>query len=137
MTFWRVITRCKHFSDSNSSFSVVAVTGFSGHAYGSWKNRQSHRMWLKDFLPRDLPKNVRILTYGYNSSLLQEGRRGLLEFRRTFVKNLSTARNSLEVSFQNTKRSLINNNILGENKTSCYVGPQSGLHPDYTGKESP
>ncbi|KAI5836934.1 hypothetical protein DFP73DRAFT_620676 [Morchella snyderi] len=75
---------------------VVAVTGFSGHAYGSWKNRQSHRMWLKDFLPRDLPKNVRILTYGYNSSLLQEGRRGLLEFRRTFVKNLSTARNSLE-----------------------------------------
>jgi hypothetical protein len=28
-------------------------------------------MWLKDFLPQDV-KNVRIMTYGYDSSLIEE-----------------------------------------------------------------
>ena len=47
---------------------MVAVTGLAGHAYGSWRNRRTHRMWLQDFLPKDI-KNIRITTYGYNTRL--------------------------------------------------------------------
>lgn len=57
-------------------------------------------MWLKDFLPKDFETNVRILTYGYNSSLKESGKRGLLEYRRTFVQNLTNARNSPMVKIQ-------------------------------------
>ncbi|KAK5995937.1 Vegetative incompatibility HET-E-1-like protein [Cladobotryum mycophilum] len=71
---------------------VIAVTGLSGHAFGSWRNRKSHTMWLMDFLPRDMKENVRILTYGYDSNLRERGKKTMLEFRRKFLQNLMIAR---------------------------------------------
>jgi hypothetical protein len=44
--------------------SVIAVTGLAGHAFGSWRNRETQAMWLRDFLPKDV-RNIRIMTYGY------------------------------------------------------------------------
>ncbi|KAF8533302.1 hypothetical protein BDD12DRAFT_984533 [Trichophaea hybrida] len=69
---------------------VIAVTGLAGHAFGSWRNRETHQMWLKDFLPYDV-KNIRILTYGYDSRLI--GHDGvaemrLLDFQRHFIEQL-------------------------------------------------
>ncbi|KAF8542620.1 hypothetical protein BDD12DRAFT_802693 [Trichophaea hybrida] len=62
-----------HFDDltplNTPDDNIVAVTGLAGHAYGSWRNRKTHQMWLKDFLPHDI-KNVRIMSYGYNSNLV-------------------------------------------------------------------
>ena len=48
--------------------SIIAVTGLAGHAFGSWAHSPKE-MWLRDDLPSALP-NVRIITYGYPSSLL-------------------------------------------------------------------
>ncbi|KAI1416951.1 hypothetical protein F5Y13DRAFT_153431 [Hypoxylon sp. FL1857] len=73
---------------------VIAVTGLSGHAFGSWRNRNSSRMWLMDFLPKDIGENLRILTYGYDSDLRTKGKRSMLEFRRKFLQNLMIARGS-------------------------------------------
>ncbi|KAF8539827.1 hypothetical protein BDD12DRAFT_909826 [Trichophaea hybrida] len=76
---------------------VIAVTGLAGHAFGSWRNRETHQMWLKDLLPYDV-KNIRIMTYGYDSRL--DGHEGsaeirLLDFQRHFIEQLQNARNSI------------------------------------------
>jgi len=54
-------------------------------------------MWLQDFLPQDV-KRVRIMSYGYNTSLV--GRTiddTLLDYRRQLVAQLENARSSPEV----------------------------------------
>ncbi|KAF8242573.1 hypothetical protein K440DRAFT_481581, partial [Wilcoxina mikolae CBS 423.85] len=75
---------------------IVAVTGLAGHAFGSWRSRQTHRMWLKDFLPKDL-KNIRIMTYGYDSRLAgAKTNSRLIDYRRNFLQQLENARSSAE-----------------------------------------
>ena len=46
----------------------VAVCGLGGHAFGSFKEKGTPYMWLRDSLPKDLP-NLRVLLYGYDSGL--------------------------------------------------------------------
>jgi hypothetical protein len=59
-------------------------------------------MWLTDFLPRDL-KNVRIMTYGYDTNRARTKRNGiddtssLLDLRRNLIEQLGNARQSTEV----------------------------------------
>lgn len=78
--------------------SVVAVTGLSGHAFGSWKSRATGHMWLKDFLPRDV-KGVRVMSYGYNSNLVGDTVKDrFLEYRKRFIHSLLNARQGNEVS---------------------------------------
>ena len=48
--------------------------GLNGHAFGTWACHDEHQvnletMWLRDFLPAQI-KGARVLTYGYNSTLL-------------------------------------------------------------------
>lgn len=56
---------------ADSKFSLVAVAGLNGHAFGSFraKNRSDTFIWLRDALPHDI-HNVRIFTYGYPSKLV-------------------------------------------------------------------
>jgi hypothetical protein len=77
---------------------VVAVTGLAGHAFGSWRSRETHKMWLKDFLPKDV-KNVRIMTYGYDSRLveLKKSEPRLTDYRRNFIQQLENSRSSAKV----------------------------------------
>ena len=58
---------------------VVAITGPDGHAYGSWSGGNPKRMWLRDFLSKDLPK-CRVMTYGYNSKLSDPGLHTIADF---------------------------------------------------------
>lgn len=74
--------------------SIVAVTGLSGNAYGSWKTRLGNYLWLEDYLPNDLEHPVRVTTYGYNTTLTEPTKRtdsldGLVE---DFVVQLSNFR---------------------------------------------
>jgi hypothetical protein len=56
-----------------SHCSIIAITGLDGHAYGSWRGKGNlGRMWLRDFLSKDLP-HCRTMIYGYNSKLLSNG----------------------------------------------------------------
>lgn len=50
-------------------YSLIAVTGLGGHAFGSWKSPISDNMWLRDYLLDDLP-NYRVILYGYNTKLV-------------------------------------------------------------------
>ena len=55
------------FLANSSRYSIIAITGLDGHAYGSWRGKGNlGRMWLRDFLSKDLP-NCRTMTYGYTT----------------------------------------------------------------------
>ena len=76
--------------------SVVAVTGLPGHAFESWRNHESNRMWLQDFLPDNI-KGIRIMTYGYNTELVSANTGRLLDHRRDLIQQIQSARGSREV----------------------------------------
>jgi hypothetical protein len=48
-------------------------------------------MWLYDFLPEHF-ENARIMTYGYNSSLLEPNGAWLSDHRKMFIEELQNAR---------------------------------------------
>ncbi|KAL7267810.1 hypothetical protein RUND412_009588 [Rhizina undulata] len=75
--------------------SIVAVTGLGGHAYGSWRGKQTKQMWLRNFLAHDLP-NCRTMTYGYNTNLNSRGFRTLNDYKIEFLNEISKIRNSEE-----------------------------------------
>ena len=69
---------------------IIALTGLAGHAFGSWAT--SSHMWLRDFLPKDLPK-ARILLYGYDSSLAGNlSKNTFADFSRNFIHKFDTMR---------------------------------------------
>jgi hypothetical protein len=78
--------------------SVIAVTGLAGHAFGSWRNRETHQMWLKDLLPHDV-QNIRIMLYGYDSRLIRQGKTEsrLLDYQRLLIQDIENARGSVKV----------------------------------------
>ena len=78
---------------------VIAITGLDGHAYGSWSGGDPKRMWLRDFLSKDLPK-CRVMTYGYNSKLSNPGLHTIADFGRGLRKELLRARRSDQVAFK-------------------------------------
>jgi hypothetical protein len=56
-------------------------------------------MWLRDFLPQDL-ENLRIMTYGYNSSLKdlkKASEETMVDYRREFITALEDVRGTEEV----------------------------------------
>src|SRR4051794_14663894 len=55
-------------NQQNNTNSIIALSGLGGHAFGSFKERKSNHMWLRDDLPNDFP-HARILIYGYDTKL--------------------------------------------------------------------
>ena len=47
--------------------SIVAVHGLCGDPFETWTEETSGKLWLRDFLPSQVP-NTRIMSYGYESS---------------------------------------------------------------------
>ncbi|KAK1964787.1 hypothetical protein LY78DRAFT_748137 [Colletotrichum sublineola] len=57
------------YEDINgASVDIIAVPGLGSHPLGSWKSPYSNDVWLRDFLPKDVP-NIRVLIYGYDTTL--------------------------------------------------------------------
>lgn len=73
------------------------MTGLAGHAFDSWRSRKTRRMWLTDFLPLDV-KNIRIMTYGYDSSLgTRESSMKMVDYRSHFIQQLKNSRGDAKV----------------------------------------
>ncbi|RPB10032.1 hypothetical protein P167DRAFT_566877 [Morchella conica CCBAS932] len=79
---------------------IIAVTGLSGHPWGSWSHSGNRKMWLQHFLPNDLPKNVRIMTFGYNTALTHMNPQGCqldwLDYQNNFAARIYSARSETE-----------------------------------------
>ncbi|KAI5850563.1 hypothetical protein DFP73DRAFT_238567 [Morchella snyderi] len=76
---------------------IIAVTGLSAHAYGSWKGRDGHKeMWLHDFLPQKFP-DCRIMIHGYESDIIQSsGINRLEDYVNEFLEELDKKRPTSE-----------------------------------------
>jgi hypothetical protein len=73
------------------------VDGLGGHAFESWTNQTTGKMWLKDFLPDDV-KDIRIMSYIFNSGLYDDTINiDFLDHRRDFLQMLGNARRSAPV----------------------------------------
>ncbi|USP82831.1 hypothetical protein yc1106_10105 [Curvularia clavata] len=84
-------------ADSPVTADVIAITGLDGHAYGSWRGKGNlGRMWLRDFLSKDLPF-CRTMTYGYNSKLLSHGIDTIMDYGRGLLEELKKVRNTEEL----------------------------------------
>ena len=57
---------------------MIAVPGLGSHAIGSWKSPSGNDLWLRDYLPDDIP-NIRVLLYGYDTSLLRSDSKDSIE----------------------------------------------------------
>ena len=63
----------------------------------SWQH-QSGAVWLRDFLPRDIP-NVRVLTYGYPAKLRGSGSHARLrDYTDAFLQELQALRSRGDIS---------------------------------------
>ncbi|KFZ01163.1 hypothetical protein V500_00867 [Pseudogymnoascus sp. VKM F-4518 (FW-2643)] len=79
---------------------IIAVTGLAGHAFGSWKARGSPYMWLRDFLPAEIP-NARILTYGYDTKLPgSQSTASIVDLSRKFLESVKTIQKQCEALAQ-------------------------------------
>ena len=89
---------------------VVAITGIDGHAYGSWSGGNPKRMWLRDFLSKDLPK-CRVMTYGYNSKLSTPGLHTIADFGRGLREELLRARRTDQVAYNSSSQAGVHRRI--------------------------
>ncbi|WYZ38338.1 hypothetical protein EsH8_III_000252 [Colletotrichum jinshuiense] len=81
------------FEDSNgAAVDIIAVPGLGSHALGSWKCSHSDDVWLRDFLPHDVP-NIRVLLYGYDTTLPGSlSRQSIEDLGRIFVERVAAFR---------------------------------------------
>ncbi len=78
----------------------MAVSGLAGHSLGSWKAPRGHEVWLRDFLPKDLPGGIRVLVFGYDTELLNSrNKSSITDFGSIFLDRLKTARDDARVLF--------------------------------------
>ncbi|KFY94703.1 hypothetical protein V498_03772 [Pseudogymnoascus sp. VKM F-4517 (FW-2822)] len=75
---------------------IIAITGLDGHAYGSWRGKNCGRMWLRDFLSKDMPR-CRTMIYGYNSKLSTHGVDTIMDYSRGLIEELKKVRNTEEL----------------------------------------
>ncbi|KAI5811833.1 ankyrin repeat-containing domain protein [Pyronema omphalodes] len=80
-------------------YDVIAVTGLSAHAFGSWKSPdQADRMWLRDFLPQEFP-DIRVFTWGYYSSIRNnESKTSITALARNFLEDIKRVREKETIS---------------------------------------
>lgn len=95
-----LLSRVVIHSDKNVCllcFSVIAVTGLGGHAFYSFKSSQGWEVWLRDFLPSDIP-DVRVLLYGYNTKVAKsELKNSIADLAKSLLELVKSFREETEV----------------------------------------
>jgi hypothetical protein len=90
-TLWPPTTR-NGCDASHTNVDIVAVHGLGGSLYHTWTEKDSGRLWLRDFLPNDI-KDAHIMTFGYNSGLAFTGSTSRIEdFALELLNNLKLRR---------------------------------------------
>lgn len=87
-----------------NSWSVIALSGLGGHAFGSFKERGGSHMWLRDSLPYDLTLDTndqpiaRVMIYGYESTVAgSKSIQNLEDFATKFNASLQMLANATTI----------------------------------------
>ena len=79
------------------SVDIVAVHGITGDAFNTWTDSNG-KLWLRDFLPNDLP-GIRVFSFDYAAEVvLSLGTGDLDAYSRSLLKTLKGQRRGDEVS---------------------------------------
>ena len=62
------------YCSDDPNVDIIAVPGLGSYALGSFKSNRGFEVWLRDFLPKDIP-NIRVLLYGYDTKLAESNSR--------------------------------------------------------------
>lgn len=89
---WSKLALYAWFNHRANLLSIIAITGLAGHALGSWKAPGSYAVWLRDFLPKDIP-DCRILTYGYYAAVQSgDSKNTIQDYGKQFLEAVHTVR---------------------------------------------
>lgn len=79
-------------SDSNPSAILIFFHGFAKSPdewKSTWMTRNREHIWPKEWLPKDLPGNVRILSVSYDTDALEESQDiGAIEIGNNLLSRL-------------------------------------------------
>ncbi|KAF8534212.1 hypothetical protein BDD12DRAFT_861595 [Trichophaea hybrida] len=82
---------------SNIEYDLIAVSGLSSHAFGSWKSpSQRHVMWLRDHLKLDFPQ-CRVFIWGYDSELESSATKNIRNYARQLLTAIQVVREGNEI----------------------------------------
>ncbi|EXJ89617.1 hypothetical protein A1O3_02684 [Capronia epimyces CBS 606.96] len=81
---------------ASPAVDIVAVHGLGGDAIHTWTHPKSKAIWLKDFLPAQIP-NARIMTFGYNAAMaLGQSTAEVIDHARSLLASLVDKREEPE-----------------------------------------
>ncbi|TVY88975.1 Protein SERAC1 [Lachnellula willkommii] len=85
------------------NLDIVAIHGLNGDREHTWTEPKSHKLWLRDFLPDDLPR-ARVMVFGYDATpIFANSTAGIVEHARDLLRCLVETREGRD----ETKRPLI------------------------------
>ncbi|PQE34078.1 Tetratricopeptide-like helical domain protein [Rutstroemia sp. NJR-2017a WRK4] len=79
------------FDSDEASIDIIAVPGLGNHSIGSFKAKDKDHVWIRDFLPKDIP-SARILVYGYDTSIKNaNAKHSIPDLAKSFLMELQTS----------------------------------------------
>ena len=76
--------------------SIIAIPGLGSHAIGGFSGHND-KMWLRDFLPEDVPE-ARIIVYGYDSRVDDKcAQRNIVGLSKSFLDSYKSFRSATKV----------------------------------------
>lgn len=127
----QMLSKYVHLNKNSAAFahlwplhcSVIAVPGLGGHAIGSWKSPSDNDVWLRDYLPNDVP-NIRVLLYGYDAPLLRNDSKDSIEdLGKRFLESIKAFRTDNVCGIQDSA-DYIAHSVAGESPSSHIHRPQ-------------
>ena len=78
--------------------SIIAVPGLGSHAMGGFKAKDRNNIWLRDFLPEDIP-TARVLVYGYDTTITKgNAKHSIPDLAMAFLDSVKAFRATTEVT---------------------------------------
>jgi hypothetical protein len=82
---------------------IIAIHGINGEAWRTWEDKNTGKLWLRDFLPKSVPGS-RIYSFGYASEVaFTRGRAKLKDFARSLLEGI----NSVRIEKQSQNRPIV------------------------------
>jgi len=77
--------------------SIIAVPGLGSHAIDAFKSEGGDNVWLRDFLPNDIPA-ARVLVYGYDTTITKgDANNSITDLAMAFLDSIRAFRTATKV----------------------------------------